>query len=174
MGRPSININKQTLTEIIQQCEKSQTYKNHSQLFKDVAQKYATLMKTPITPALIYLRVNEWEIPVTTPKGRKGRQKGEAIPSGVRKARGTKFAESDIARQSLALLKQEVKSEQNGRFLPIYNKLQNGSMQAAIKLKCLDCTNYQTEEIKHCPCTSCSLFLFRPYQSGSLSLVAAT
>jgi len=34
----------------------------------------------------------------------------------------------------------------------------------AIKLKCLDCTNYQREEITNCTIKKCALFKFRPYK----------
>jgi hypothetical protein len=39
------------------------------------------------------------------------------------------------------------------------------SMPAAIKLKCLDCTNYQKEEITKCTVLTCSLHRIRPYQN---------
>lgn len=35
----------------------------------------------------------------------------------------------------------------------------------AIKAKCLDCTGYQKEEVRHCKATACPLFKVRPYQN---------
>jgi hypothetical protein len=50
------------------------------------------------------------------------------------------------------------------RFLPLVAQAEKGSLRAAIKLKCLDCSNYQPSEIKECVITVCSLFPHRPYQ----------
>ena len=33
-----------------------------------------------------------------------------------------------------------------------------------MKLKCLECSNYQIEEVKHCPIRACALWNWRPYQ----------
>jgi len=38
------------------------------------------------------------------------------------------------------------------------------SLRAAINSKCLDCTNWQRTEVKHCPIPTCSLYPYRPYQ----------
>ena len=39
------------------------------------------------------------------------------------------------------------------------------SRAAAIKAKCLDCTNWQRVEITNCPVDTCPLWLYRPYRS---------
>jgi len=35
----------------------------------------------------------------------------------------------------------------------------------AIKMRCLQCCNYDREEVKHCPVITCALNIVRPYQS---------
>jgi hypothetical protein len=40
------------------------------------------------------------------------------------------------------------------------------SKAAAVKAKCLGCSCFQTEEIKHCPVVICELWRVRPYQDG--------
>lgn len=35
---------------------------------------------------------------------------------------------------------------------------------AAIRIKCMQCTNYQREEVTHCGVVTCALFAVRPYQ----------
>ena len=172
MPRPTIQINKDSFTAIIADLETKKTYRNHSELFKDVSSVYNDKHQQDgitLTPAIVYLRVKEWAVALKTQKGKKGRQKGEqlntaGVTSVVRLPRGEKFASSDLARQSIGKLRQEVKREQKGRFLPLVNRLEKGSMKAAVALKCIDCCAGSTTDIKHCPCTSCSLYLFRPYQ----------
>jgi len=39
------------------------------------------------------------------------------------------------------------------------------SRAAAIKAKCLDCTNFQRVEITNCPVDTCPLWLYRGYRS---------
>jgi len=36
----------------------------------------------------------------------------------------------------------------------------------AIKAGCLDCSNYQPNEIRLCPCNECPVYRHRPYQNG--------
>lgn len=42
------------------------------------------------------------------------------------------------------------------------------SLRMSINAKCFDCSNRQTEEIKHCTVTSCPLWLVRPYQEKNV------
>jgi len=48
-----------------------------------------------------------------------------------------------------------------------YNKAIEGrSRTAAIRAKCLDCTNWQRVEIADCLVETCPLFPYRPYRSS--------
>ena len=49
------------------------------------------------------------------------------------------------------------------RYRKSYDKALKGSLRAGINSKCLDCTNWQKEEIKHCQVLACPLFNVRPY-----------
>ncbi len=49
-------------------------------------------------------------------------------------------------------------------YRPNYLKAMAGkSKAAALKAKCLDCTNWQRDEIAGCPVRTCSLWPYRPY-----------
>jgi len=41
---------------------------------------------------------------------------------------------------------------------------QGKSLRAATKAKCLDCVCWQRVEITACPCSTCPLWPYRPYQ----------
>ena len=43
-------------------------------------------------------------------------------------------------------------------------KAGNGSLKACIKLKCLDCTNWEKKEVALCQATECPLWNVRPYK----------
>lgn len=53
---------------------------------------------------------------------------------------------------------------------PSYQKLWLDSFEGkaskarAIKSKCLECSAYQKEEIRQCPCKQCPLWQLRPYR----------
>lgn len=158
MARPAIVVDENKLRQIIGDCETKKQYTTRNELWQDVAAVYGA------SPAWVYLRVEELGIPVKTPKGRKGRQKGEKVATGVKIPRSVKFEKNQEIVKSFGLLEQTIKQEQKGRFLPIFQRVKAGSMKAAVKLKCLDCSNFQPIEIKNCPCTDCPLYAFRPYQ----------
>jgi hypothetical protein len=164
MGRASITIDKDVLQETIISCESKKEYKNQGELFNDVAIAYAIRVnKDKISPTWVYQRVQELSLNLKTPKGRIGRVAGQG-PTGTRTPRSEKFAADPKALASLGTLKGEILREQGGKYLPVFKRLENGSLKAAIALKCLDCSSYQQNEIRHCACTSCPLFLVRPYQ----------
>lgn len=60
---------------------------------------------------------------------------------------------------------------QNSITMKLYKDLQelsaavlNGevcTMKKAIEAKCLDCSNYQSSEVRECPVTTCPLYAFR-------------
>ncbi len=161
MGRPSLQVDQNTLTTIIEDCEKNKTYSNRSELFADVAIKYSAQTQIVISPSVVYLRVNEFNIPLKTPKGKKGKT---IIPKGERVKRGTKFALDSDAQRTFALLKKEIIAESGGRFLPVLKKAEQGSIKAILKLMCLTCANYQTNEIKFCQVFQCPLHPIRAYK----------
>jgi hypothetical protein len=48
--------------------------------------------------------------------------------------------------------------------LPIIDQAEKGSLPAAIKLMCLDCTCWQRKEIRDCEIVRCPMYPHRPYQ----------
>ena len=42
----------------------------------------------------------------------------------------------------------------------------SSSPRQAIKARCLQCSNFQREEIAHCSVVTCALWQYRPYQEG--------
>jgi hypothetical protein len=170
MGRKAIHVDKSQLEATIAECEAKSEYRNQSHLFKDVANILTTrlgLAKVP-SAAFVYTQVQKFSLPLKTPKGRKGIQPGERLGGqGERKSRQERLSEHPKGKQALGELKTDILREKNGKFLPIFKRFEKGSLKAALQLKCLDCANYQPNEIRHCPCTGCPLFLVRPYQSAT-------
>jgi hypothetical protein len=41
------------------------------------------------------------------------------------------------------------------------------SPRQAIKARCLQCSNYQRDEIRYCTVYGCALWIYRPYQTES-------
>jgi hypothetical protein len=41
-----------------------------------------------------------------------------------------------------------------------------GSPRQAIKARCLQCSNFQRDEVANCTVIRCALWQFRPYQTG--------
>ncbi len=50
--------------------------------------------------------------------------------------------------------------------MPLVDQVEKGSLRAAIKLNCLECSAYQPGEIKLCVVTACAMFPHRPYQGN--------
>ncbi len=135
-------------------------------LWEAVALAYASQKQlASVSPVWVYLRVEELGLKVKTPKGKKGRVAGSSPVIGERTTRGEKFAKDNGAVAFFARMEGIIKKEQKGRFLPLLEKARGGSVKALVKLKCLDCANWQTNEVKHCQCLDCPLLIIRPYQT---------
>jgi hypothetical protein len=48
--------------------------------------------------------------------------------------------------------------------LPIIAQAEAGSMPAAVKLLCLDCSGWQRREVRDCAIVGCPMYPHRPYQ----------
>jgi hypothetical protein len=59
-----------------------------------------------------------------------------------------------------------LRSHTPAKFQPLVDRIEDGSIRAAVKLKCLECSSYQVEEIRLCTVPACPLHSVRPYQSG--------
>jgi hypothetical protein len=51
--------------------------------------------------------------------------------------------------------------------LPLIDRVEQGSMAAAVKLKCLECSCWVRQEVRDCEITDCALYPFRPFQQLS-------
>jgi len=146
-------VDKTKLIRIIENIENKQIPKNRSELYGLVAKEYN---EDKVTPSVVMLRISEWNIPVKTPKGKRGRQPGVKIE---RKPREDKFKDPKI-QSGLKDLKKEAGEKYN----KTVDRIGKGSMKSAIKMKCLDCSGYDKKEVKNCTVYNCSLYPFRPYK----------
>lgn len=156
MSRTTIQVDKNKLSSIIAQLEVEKTFANRTQLYQEVA---AAFNEPKITPAIIYLRVREWAVPIKTPLGKRGRP---GIVGGIRKvSRSKRFGADPILKESLqGLIGVTPEAHKN-----MARRVAKGSMRAAVSLKCLDCSGYVRVEVRECGCRECPLWVFRPYQN---------
>lgn len=156
MPRPSVIIEKAGLEEQIKQAEAANTFVNQSRLFEFLCSSpWAATIKDSlgkpfqVKPVNIYQKVIQYNIPMKTPKGKKGGVK--TVGAGV--VRGKK----DRSANRLPLL-QSTPEE----FKPLAAKVSGGSMKAAIRLKCLECCCWQRKEANECQIKTCALWSFLP------------
>lgn len=58
-----------------------------------------------------------------------------------------------------------IPDSQKGVFKRAYS---GKSKPSAVKAKCLDCTNFQRQEVELCETTTCPLYQYRPYKGREL------
>jgi hypothetical protein len=157
-------VNKATLQECIIEVEERGLPRTWSELFSKVAEVYNRQTQQSVSGATLQALAIKEKLEIETPKGKKG---GFAEGKrGKRGSRADKFAKSEVAQAAIAQARKDIPSFARKRHLPVVDELAAGSMKAAVKLKCLDCCNFNTAEIKHCESDGCGLWLFRPYQKG--------
>lgn len=172
MAKTAFEVDRVKLTTAITAAELEGPLRNRSVLHEIVAEVYnKNTPPRPITAAVVGLRIKEWKLEVKTPIGKRGRQgpmteehkeKLRLGRTGKRASRADKFAKIEGLAEGFEELRQKVPE----RFLPVVDRLENGSMKAGLILHCLDCTGYCVSEIKRCSAgvQMCQLWPFRPYQ----------
>ena len=158
-GRPKTVVSKDVLLNILHDIEKNGPLANRSLLWQ-AFDSHIDAIFHGITGSIARSRMEQWRIEPLTPKGRRGRQKGVVINTGKRTSRKQKFESSPKAMKAFQNLRKNTDKEH----LVIVDAIQNGSLKAAVKLHCIQCSGGSKSEVKQCGITSCPLWNFRPYK----------
>lgn len=160
-GRIKLEVNKAEFQKVVTDLEAKQVFANPSHLWKAVEETDWAKNQTPrpLTAAVVYARAKELGIVSKTPPGKKGGGSNNPNfgkgPKGPRIPRSEKFKKFD---KTFEIMAKEVPEQ----YRHLIDKIKKGSMKAALKLKCLDCSAWDIKEVRGCVCTGCSLFPFRP------------
>jgi hypothetical protein len=148
-------VDKVDFQTVVDGLEESGDFKSHSELWEAVAASAwgRGLRGRRLTAAFFCTRARELGVVVKTPTGKRGR--GNSKRSDKLK-RHSRTYELLLVQFPLA-------------YRSVVKAAQEGSLRAAIKAKCLDCSNFQREEIKYCQVVDCALYPIRPYQESSAS-----
>ena len=161
MARTKLEISKYDFQKVVTDLEASQTFENPSALWKAVeASDWAKgLQPRPLTAAVAYARAKELGIVVKTQPGKRGIQ-GGPIGGGIPRVRVPRSKKMKAFAETFAKLRKATPK----RYLPLVDKAEKGSAKACIKLKCLECSAWQSSEVKQCIIDHCPLFPIRPFQ----------
>lgn len=172
--RTAIEVDRVKLTTAIVGAELQGPLKNRSLLHEAVAELYnKSNPPRPITASVVMLRIKDWNLTVQTPMGKRGRSgpmtaehKAALVAgrSGKRTKRSEKFAKNPELKAGFDELRKKVPE----RYIPLVDRLENGSAKAGIVLHCLDCVGYCTKEVRQCSAgvQMCALWPLRPYQKA--------
>lgn len=167
MGKKTVEIDKQLLESVINKLEESATYANRTELYAATASVLHTEYSYKLfSPAWVYLRVKALDIKLKTPEGRKGVPNGEALKKWREEGKTKPQRKVD---DSTPLIKYFTK-EEKGKYLALAKSVKKGSLKAAVKLKCIECSNFQKDEIKNCQVFTCPLWPVRPYKTKLLKI----
>jgi len=158
--RKPIEYDKTAIQASIRELEKNGPLRNRSELWAALATRHSVSVAT----------IAKWAngLEIQTPLGRRGGEGGDFGRSKGIKPRAAKTRKGMSEAAGLYILNNlpsyttdQVRAKVN----LLVNKAQAGSAKAALQLRCLDCVNYQTEEMRECGQeNSCSLYHLRPYK----------
>lgn len=171
MPKP-IKLERKLLEDVITKLEATNTYENRTALYKAVIDELVRSHNySPFSATTIYLRVEKdktWTLPIKTPRGKRGGHlKGN--PSALEEWKKTGESRQRKVDDCAKLIAWAMATK-NPIYIKLAKAVKRGSLKAAIKLKCIDCSNFQKEEIKHCQCFDCALWPIRPYRLQSIEV----
>lgn len=162
-GRKPIDVSPKEFQDEVSKLELCNSFTNRSELWKALEETFfaKSTRPRPLLRATAHQLAKKFQTVIKTPVGKRGREKGSKVPEGFggghRKAR-------TINLEVLNALSSVTPPEQRSVIGKLLEKAAKGNAKACIKLKCLDCTNWQKLEIKNCDIKECSLHNIRPYK----------
>jgi hypothetical protein len=162
--------------------EATQTFPSQEALWRALAQT-PWAKERGMTTRGLETKARRLEVVVKTPKGIGHRFGGGAAEPGPQpdqpdgEARGSS-SESEKCGAVRKLAPQRLPLPSLRRVVPVrhhrlVDRVEAGSLRAAIDLKCLDCSDYQIAEVRHCTVTACPLHGVRPYQPAKKAAAQA-
>lgn len=175
MSKKTIPFDMQKIEELVGIAEKEQVFSGLSHLFEKVAELYRKadyLNADRINAGVVGLRIKTHHIPHKTTIGKRGNALGKGPPRTNNEERVLSPANVEHFKKLKKYIIHAGFSRSGERSTPrhkntikLVDKIEKGSLRAAIDLACMECTNFQPAEIKHCQCNeTCPLFSVRPYQ----------
>lgn len=161
-------VNVKVLQECITAVEAQGVCRTWSELFAKVAALYNPKTQQSCSGSTLQNVAVKQQLEIEMPKGKRGGNPSLSGIRGVRTKKADKFASSPAIQLSLERLRKTIPPDKVERYGPLVDQVVAGSRSAAVKLKCLDCSCFNTAEIKHCSVTDCALWAFRPYQGGAV------
>ena len=161
-----LEVSRDELQRIVDELESQQTFPNPSALWNAVEETAwaKAHQPRPVAASVAYDRAKELGIQYKTRPAKRGlvalTEEQRAAMLAARKNRKPRSEKMKAYASTFTGMRNCVTE----RFPPLVAQAEKGSLRAAIKRKCLDCSNYQPSEIKECRITACSLFSHRPYQ----------
>lgn len=172
MGRRTKEVDKDLLQQALNQAENGRALKNLDTLWKKAVKIYnKSGPPEEITFSVVSLRAKQWNLEHITKAGKRGRAAGtklsaeqkEAMQAG-RTSRADKFQndpdKAESCRQILAEGEKMDRIRHTDRFSNLAQKVVGGSMRAAVQMKCLECSSYQSSEVRRCHIQGCPLWPF--------------
>jgi hypothetical protein len=158
----------------VEALETARSFPNRKALWLSLAQTPWARARG-LTPEALKRRASRLGIQVRTPRAghrfglpsplQGGNQDGLGATSGPSETSGAEIARGASEGQGKKRTPLPVlRAEAPPRFRHLVDRAEAGSLRAAVTLKCLDCSHWQTDEVRHCTVTDCPLFPVRPYQ----------
>jgi hypothetical protein len=171
--KKTVLVDREKLQSAIQQAEANGPLGGMTQLWKKVSDIYNVVVPdAPISSTVVYLRATDWKLEYKTQPGKKGRsgpmteeQKAAmaaARSSMVRRSRGEKMACLSGASKHFETLRKITPKSFQG----LVDKVEKGSLTAAIKLMCIQCMGFEKKNVWDCRGLTCPMYLHRPYQKA--------
>lgn len=170
MSKPITEVCRNTVVKSIAEVEKNGPLGNRNELYQAVAKLYnrdKPLALKEISHSVIGLRVTTWNLEVKTPFGKKGRQAGVALTQEQKDKMQEGRANSVRVPRSEKLKAFAAEFTELRRVTPVslhstIDRIQGGSLKAAVRLNCLACSGDKIQEVKLCQVNDCPLYAFRP------------
>lgn len=156
MAKKAILLDKIEFQNIVSDLESKTTFKSRGELWQAIeSTEWAKgLSPRPLTAQVAMLKAKQLNLDIKTPLGKRGNAN---LANSVRGPRVAKRIPLEIVAQ----LKQRYPESLHSTI----DRAASGSMKAAIKLNCIECSGFIKKEVALCQIQTCPMWTFRPYKN---------
>jgi hypothetical protein len=158
MSKKAIVLDKVEFQKIVTDLESSKQFVSRGALWQAVEESEwaKKLTPRPLTAQVAMLKAKELNLAIKTVLGKRGNANLATVARGPRKAK----------RISLEIV-ESMKKHFPENLHSTIDKAAAGSMKAAIKLNCIECSGFVKKEVALCQIQTCPMWTYRPYKNAA-------
>lgn len=162
-----VEVKESLLRDLVRELDEKGKFENRTLLYQAIADAYngrKPKQYEAIDVEVAQRQVRTFGYDLVTPAVEPERKRRTTLAERL-----TNLSKNPEFQRNLEVMRERIIRNKATQYLPLVDQIEKGSVDARIKLHCLQCLAYVRSEVKHCTSVGCEFYDIRPYQRADLS-----